>query len=197
MYDGLRGVLLICALFVVASGYTQGKKYPYVQDGKIIVCREGNDGVKLSLIHPNWTSTSIPEHNELSNEYNRFAAKFEVANSDAKGKDGSSTKMTWYEASGTYDFTCNYLKYSACANYSQDSGGKDKGSWRLPTIRELKLIYALQYELTVGSFSSYWSATAPSHHTKTIWYVSFDNGKEDCNWDKAYGGLHVRCVRDL
>ena len=178
MHDVFRGMLLLCTLFVCTSGYAQSKKYPYVQDGKIIVCREGNDGVKSLLIHPNWTVT--PAHDEKSGEYNRFAARFEVAS-----KDAVVTGVVWDDA------------VSVCAGYSQDSGGKDKGSWRLPTIRELKLIYALQYELTVGSFSSYWSATAPSHHTKTIWYVSFDNGKEDCNWDKAYGGLHVRCVRDL
>jgi hypothetical protein len=57
MHDVFRGMLLLCTLFVCTSGYAQSKKYPYVQDGKIIVCREGNDGVKSLLIHPNWTVT--------------------------------------------------------------------------------------------------------------------------------------------
>lgn len=83
----LRGWLFAALLMTASAGHAQEKQYPYLQDGKIIVCREGADGVKSSLIHPNWNST--PSHNELDAANNRFAAKFEVAASDVnKGQIG-------------------------------------------------------------------------------------------------------------
>ena len=197
MHDVFWGVLLICALFVVTSGHAQSKKYPYVQDGRTIVCREGNNGVKSSLIHPNWTTT--PEHDESSSEYNLLAKRFEVASWDAR-KGDNSTSMTWYEACGVYDEKYNSNAYSACANYSQE-GSSDKGLWRLPTIRELRLIYALRNELDVHFYISndlsYWSATGGSFLSlESVYSVAFYNGRQQV-WDKSYDSVYVRCVRDL
>ena len=44
----LRGWLFAALLMTASAGHAQKKQYPYLQDGKIIVCREGAD---LSLIH--------------------------------------------------------------------------------------------------------------------------------------------------
>jgi len=175
MHDVFRGMLLLCTLFVCTSGYAQSKKYPYVQDGKIIVCREGNDGVKSLLIHPNWTVT--PAHDEKSGEYNRFAARFEVAS-----KDAVVTGVVWDDA------------VSVCAGYSQDSGGKDKGSWRLPTIRELRLIYALRNELILDFLARYWSATEINNVSVSAWHVDFSTGRSGATKNLD---CYVRCVRDL
>ena len=188
----LKTAVVSALMLTATAGYAQKKRYPYVQDGNIIVCREGNDGVKALLIHSNWATT--PTHNELDTTNNRFAAKFEVATSDAVGKNGSSATMTWYEASGTTDATYNPDGYSACASYSQDG----KTGWRLPTIRELRLIYALRSELTsanLPSSSFYWSATGYSSYSLNAWNASFTGGRTGSNIKS--NGYPVRCVRDL
>ena len=188
----LKTAVVSALMLTATAGYAQKKRYPYVQDGNIIVCREGNDGVKALLIHSNWATT--PTHNEKDTTNNRFAAKFEVATSNAVGEDGSSETMTWFEASGTTDATSNPDGYSACDRYSQD----DKTGWRLPTIRELRLIYALRSELTSANLPSsyrYWSATEDYSTSKYAWSVDFtgDGAYRDLKGDNH----RVRCVRDL
>ena len=193
MHNMLKTAVVTALVLSATAGYAQKKRYPYVQDGKIIVCREGNDGVKALLIHSNWATT--PTHNELDATNNRFAAKFEVATSDAVGKDGSSATMKWYEASGTTHATDNPDGYSACARYSQD----DKTGWRLPTIRELRLIYALRSELTSANLPSsngYLSATDGRSNSDYAWVVYFSGGGSNAGANKS-SNYRVRCVRDL
>lgn len=70
--------------------------------------------------------------------------------------------------------------------------------WRLPTIRELKVIsdMSAQGKLTALNLPavSYWSATARSTGT-TVWYVNFSsNNAGNASFFDCY---YVRCVRDL
>ena len=167
MHNMLKTAVVSALMLTATAGYAQKKRYPYVQDGKIIVCREGNDGVKALLIHSNWATT--PTHNELDATNNRFAAKFEVATSDA------STSATWITA------------VTACPS-----------GWRLPTIRELRLIYALRSELTSANLPSsndYWSATEYSSGSNDAWLMLFTDGSTS-NGNKS-SNSRVRCVRDL
>ena len=99
-------VLLSVFLLTVVSGYAQQKRYPYVQDGKIVVCREGTDGIISTLIHPKWTTT--PSHTETDAANNRLAAKFEVAAKDI-AVTGSAT-FTLQESVGIY----NGRRFSRC-----------------------------------------------------------------------------------
>lgn len=165
----LRGWLFAAFLMTVSAGYAQRIQYPYLQDGKIIVCREGTDGVKSGLIHPNWNST--PSHNELDATNNRFAAKFEVAVSDV-------------DASAKWDDAVNLCP----------------SGWRLPTIRELRLIYVYRNELGTFDMSApsavYWSATESSSDSSNAWYVVFDSGETSCKYPKIVNS-RVRCIRDL
>lgn len=165
----LRGWLFAALLMTASAGHAQEKQYPYLQDGKIIVCREGTDGVKSSLIHPNWNST--PSHNELDATNNRFAAKFEVATSDV------NTSVQWADA------------VDLCPS-----------GWRLPTIRELRLIYAFRYELGTFDMSAmstvYWSATESGSDSSYAWYVVFGSGNTGCKYSKT-SNYRVRCIRDL
>lgn len=99
------------------------------------------------------------------------------------GVTQTSNKYTWDNA------------LLACAAYSQ--AGTSAGQWRLPTIKELGLIYSKKSQLTgVGSFASngYWSATETSGRS-SAWHVNFYDGH-------TYGGgtgypNDVRCVRDI
>ena len=175
------------------------KQSPYVQDGTIIVCREGEDGLKSSLIHEKWTVT--PPHSEQDVENKCFAAKFEVASALAVAKDGKSSEMTWYEAAGEYDATYNPDNYAACASYSQTSD--DAGQWRLPTLQELRLIYALNDELTNASNYSrqrFWSATSEYGDNTRIWSEGFLNDYQSGSCIYLYSKeivYKVLCIRDL
>ena len=169
-----------------------GRKY---QDGTIIVCREGEDGVKPSLIHEKWTVT--PPHDEQDAENKRFAAKFEVASALAVAKDGKSSNMTWYEAAGEYDATYNPDNYAACASYSQTSD--DAGQWRLPTLQELRLIYALNDELINAPNKQFWSATSEYGDNTRIWSELFATEYQysSTDLDSKVSTISVLCIRDL
>ena len=120
-----------------------------------------------------------------------------VAKADAKGKGGSATSITWYEASGTTHATYNPNGYSACAQYSEASDQSDKGTWRLPTVRELRLIYDMKAELAVVIPNlSYLSVTEYSIMTNIVYYVSFTNGYCGVT-GMSMKTYRVRCVRDL
>ena len=186
--------VLTAALLCVSTGYAQRQRYPYVQDGKIVVCREGNDGVKASLIHPRWIQTPI--HNEADRENNRFGAKFQVASANAVDKDGNEI-MYWDQASGYVQPERNPTGYVACANYTEASD--DKGTWRLPTVRELRLIYALRDELTAAKLptnNNHWCATRHAADNWTAIAVHFLNGQIYKAGPNAWS-FAVRCVRDL
>lgn len=174
MHNALQTAVLSVLLLTVTAGYAQTKQYPYVQYGKIIVCREGSDGVKSTLIHPNWTTT--PSHNELDGTNNRFAAKFEV------GGHLSTSALTWTAA------------VSACASYVQNGNM----GWRVPTVRELRLIFACRNELTSCNIYAdviSWSATWDSTNGNLAWGVHLESGHVFSN-DKTTT-YRVCCVRDL
>ena len=95
---------------------------------------------------------------------------------------------------GTTDWANAYIQ---CKNYNGDGGSA--GQWRLPTQRELTMIWILHPQLIgKGSFTAftatnYWSS---SEDTATdAWYVSFSNGT--VSWPAKTSVYKVRCVRDL
>ncbi len=153
-------------------------------------------------LHKPWTVT--PAHEEAAwdanvSGYNTVGEKFRVATSNAKGKDGSSQTMTWFEASGTTDATYNPDGYSACAQYSEAADQSDKGSWRLPTIRELKLIYDFRFKFTNNfPLLSYfnWSATKDNRSNSTVWLIDFSS-YDDVTASSKSSTYVVRCIRDL
>ena len=167
MHNVLKAAVFSAMLLTVAAGYAQTKRYPYVQDGKIIVCREGTNGVKSSLIHANWTST--PSHNEKG-AANCFAAKFQVADSETSSTLGTTAA-------------------SSCPS-----------GWRLPTVRELSLMYALRDELTaVGQFGDggHWSATNVSDQNGYLFCIDFTTGEIRRLYPFQTLTLRARCIRDL
>ena len=176
--------------------------YPYGINGNTIVVVDvyGNADPVLYPTHEPWTVT--PSHAEKTGNandsgLNTCSQKFMVAKADAKGKGGSATSITWYEASGTTHATYNPNGYSACAQYSEASDQSDKGTWRLPTVRELRLIYDMKAELAVVIPNlNYLSVTEYSMMTKIVYYVSFTNGYCGVT-GMSMKTYRVRCVRDL
>jgi len=77
----------------------------------------------------------------------------------------------------------------------------DGGGWRLPTLRELILMWVLKPELEkTGNFSFsasyYWCATEPSTYPENSWYVNFSSGRTS-SYYKVDNSSRARCVRDL
>lgn len=95
---------------------------------------------------------------------------------------------------GTTDWT---TAYNQCKSYNGEGGGA--GQWRLPTQRELMMIWILHPQLIgKGSFTAfdaygYWSATESS--ATNAWGVYFGSGSV-FSYNKT-DSYFVRCVRDL
>ena len=166
-------------------GAGENDAYPYTIDGNTVVLRDqfGSADPTVYPLHEIWTET--PEHEEsvwngTATGKNTYAERFEVARQDVGKMSHSGAK-------------------AACAAYSQASGVA--GSWRLPTMRELKLIYDLRGGMTnVKAFTDnevYWSATGTGENSAYLWSLNLKNGGLP---DKSYPNeslLSVRCVRDL
>ena len=182
-----------------------GQKYPYVKDENIIISRENGRGVKEEYIRTegDW-SEGVPHHTEQDKENSVFT-KLEIA---PRATDPAYTDRQTWEKAAEY-----------CKNLEVD-GKKD---WRMPTQRELMLMYLLNKEL--GSkyqlLSStddhinpdpnsdeyhvfYWSATQDNtveSSKNTVWSVCFCTDKASLTgktegYDKEKVN-YVRCVRDV
>lgn len=191
-----KQIVWLAVLLLSAGGATDGfaqsgVKYPYVtSEGStsgttsVIVSRDSNGGVKTSCIHANWKASTMPAHKE-NEAANAVSARFEVASADLSGE------KSWGDAK------------SGCASYTQT--GTSAGDWRLPTQREIMLIYVMRKQQ--GFLSSswttllYWSGTDTIDDTTTAtgrskwWYVGFHSGHVTNYFDSALN--QVRCVRDF
>lgn len=146
----------------------------------------------------------------------RFAISPKVIGSNGATTGTTVTSMTWYDASGypkVGDGTTTTAESfensvdGACKKYGGVRLG-EKGKWRLPSIMELNLIYALsRYNLKKGiapivgdvdfdSFGSgyYWSATESI--ASSARFMDFSNGGVN-NFNKSTSISWVRCIRDL
>lgn len=116
-------------------------------------------------------------------------------------------RMSWDEAAG-WDLVANDNDASSvptavadtgCSIYTEGDG--DIGSWRLPTQRELILIYQMSLELeAIDGFSTfasnkYWSSSE-SYNNSNSWYVILHSGAINDDGNKS-DGYSVRCIRDL
>lgn len=135
----------------------------------------------------------------------KVSPKFAVSKSDitlAGGEQAGAT-MNWAQAAGWHTDANTTgadvaLAATGCAQYAPT--GSVKGEWRLPTQRELMLIWVLKRELEkISGFQTFyaytlWSATENS--SDASWYVSFTTGGTYYVGFKTYSN-RVRCVRDL
>ena len=134
----------------------------------------------------------------------KVSSKFAVAPADL------SAKMSWAAAAGWAVAANGDLSgdtpTAATGCYAYQGNTDDLGDWRLPTHRELKIIYSHKGQLmktaessfgstgfVAFSSASYWSST--EYNSNASWYVNFSNG--NVNTDYKSAGYSVRCVRDL
>ena len=113
--------------------------------------------------------------------------KLEIAPQDMAGSDGSpalaatGTTMRWVSA------------FNRCRNLPYDGGG-----WRLPTQRELQMMWIFKQGIenfgsVFNSTNYYWCATEAI--SVDAWYVSFGNGVTSGNVKTT--NTRVRCVREV
>lgn len=182
-------------------------KYPYVQGGKgnsnIIVSRDASGGVKADYVRTTpWTVT--PQHDERDPN-NIVAAKFEVAPLPTEG--AQRIRRDWKSA----------------VDYCNDLTANGHNDWRMPTQRELMLMFVMNDQLKdpllekaeiIGSVGEnevkqhafYWSATEDRSQetleTQTGWSVCFcrDNPDDPTGKTEGYNKAatnYIRCVRDV
>ena len=162
-------------------------KYPYVaKDGFTIVTRDEMGGVPenalMTSVQKEWlnnTNTSTTPYNELS-VYNKAPSQLKVAKTDIALK-------TWSDA------------YKAC-KYEYFETDAPVGSWRLPTQRELMLIYTLNEKLLAPldavTTYSYWAGPENSSDNQFACYLIFSKGI--CGVRTAKMSTQFsRCVRDV
>lgn len=128
--------------------WKQKPTYPYVETGtNIIVSRDENGGVKEEHIRMtstttvdgrawNWNTQGTPTHTD-QDEANIVAARFEVA--PVAVTQTFKDRKNWNEA------------VRSCEDLNNNSTNADpKKGWRLPTQRELMLMYYLNDNLADG-----------------------------------------------
>ena len=214
--------MILMALFcAVATGSLAQKVYrgnssgTYVKTGDyhIIDCAGMPAG---ALAVPSSTAGRVERHIQSDTPNAKVSPKFAVSKQNIKNDGehgGTSTtsgvnRVSWAVAAG-WDATAttgaNYIlgpnatANTGCSQYQGPIGG-EKGLWRLPTQRELQLIWIMHEGLKKsGDFTSfysgyYWSATEGTT-TNSAWAVYFNNGvTNSTNKTNTY---YVRCVRDL
>ena len=214
LYFRMQGVRVTCtpqewvAVNVMLDdvGSHNANSYPYILNGNTIVVKDNYGPAVASYpTHDPWAQT--PAHEESawdSNEsgYNTVGKSFRIAKANAVGKDGSSAGVTWYEATGTQDATYNPAGYSACSEYSETDDQSDKGTWRVPTVRELKLMYekgtSLSMTIRPAYSGYYWSATdkAGTAGAAALAVYYQQSGVVSTSGKGAVTNYKVRCIRD-
>lgn len=173
-----------CVRDYVLGIVPEGPKYPYLLSPNIIVVQDEQgqaDADRYPLHEAVWPVT--PAHTEAAwnanvSLKNTVGKKFKVASTDA-----TQDAVMWTDAA------------NACLYYNTPDGSK--GQWRLPTVRELHLIYEIQAGAPANMpyKGEYWSATGHSTEKTSAWKVNFgDNGAASASPQTAKA--RVCCVRD-
>lgn len=176
---------------------------PYVETGSRII---NNSGYASSILRSANVARPVPMNSQNSTINNQLSPRFQVAKSDCllNGSTGAAI-MTWAQANGWT--TASDASGSAgvvaspatgCNAYSET--GFPAGAWRLPTQREMYIIFFMRKELVAGqdsytkmSAASYWTA---SNLGSTLgWYGI--TGNSTVGFGGKTSTFAVRCIRDL
>ena len=187
--------LCLLGLFLLGNWNVDAQtaiRYPYVIEGtNIIVSRDNNGGVKESSLRQE-TLTETPNHIHSDVIINRVYSRIQVARS----RSDDAEAMPWSEAA---DY---------CRNLQEDG----YTNWRVPTQRELMLIYVMNDQLADGLYRSrpnppeqdlsvfYWSATHDDSGQVWMLGLSANNPENEGVVEPCSDTLrlnYVRCVRDV
>lgn len=145
----------------------------------------------------------------------KISPKFAVApnNIDVNGNGiaTQSTTISWAEAAGwntgadTNNDATATTANTGCYMYKGPAGTDPLGTWRLPTQRELALVWVLneriaELGMTLISGTYHWTATESSYTVNSVsgaMMVRFDGGTVETQMKPDNAARRVRCVRDL
>lgn len=179
-----------------------GVRYPYVENGKIIVSRDAAGGVNASglLTQADKNALSTGNLYYTASACNKPSAKFEVYATDV-----STEQKPWYELSGRKMYNLTDSPSGTGADKSICPAG-----WRMPTQRELQLIWIFKRQLTGvtplkegDSYSrSYGCGTLavkpPSGGEYNFWTISLGTNEDGYMSSRGVTtGSFLRCVRDV
>lgn len=179
----------------------QLKNSPYVETLTGII---NNTGFKSTSLRSTPVTKPTPVHLSTDALNRSVAPRFVVAKTDCIVVLNSL--FTWAAACG-WTTTSNTSSSgniaspaTGCHAYSEVGAGA--GTWRLPTQRELMIIYLMRKELLISlagfvdfvtDGTPYWSSS--SNSTVEAWSMSFSDG---VMYNRAKTSTYkVRCIRDL
>lgn len=177
----------------------------YTYENNIFTLAYYEDGCKRAP-----QSTHLPAH-DVQSSINQPAYQFEVAKERC-----NSTNTTGIDADSGLTLTANGALngYSAtawkeacdnnyiCGRYSQETGGADLGSWRVPNQKEMVMMRRQGLLTGNNNADGYFSCTQ-EHFTKTgnteekRFFMFFPNRGTINSGLESGGSYHVRCVRDV
>ena len=162
-------------------------EYPYVSGGNTLVFKDmwGAADPALYPMHEPWTVTpgaTEAKWNDNSSGKNTVGATFKVSKQNlvVNGKE-------------TFMYTEGK---NACRDYFEEDEEKEKGTWRLPTIRELKAIADLRQFIKGLYNTSDVYRTANWYASQWMWNVDLNTGKAASNTLESTK-IYVLCVRDV
>lgn len=174
------------------------KNSPYVETGSNII---NNSQFNSGSLQQTPVGYPTPIHLNTDALNKTVSPRFQVAQSDCRvsGATGS-TLMTWLQAcswttASTSSNATGVIASPATGCHAYSEGAYGPGTWRVPNMRELEVIFLLRAELAypLNAFQ-YWTATA----SPTAIYAYFLNKPNYTNGvDTKTAGYYVRCVHDL
>lgn len=162
-------------------------------------------------------TTTAGANNKVSSRF--LVGHCQIEDDGRPDRNSSGTAywaIEWYTAAGLERAAGNNLNPSSttasaatgCAMYKGPSGTDPEGTWRLPTQRELMLIWTLLPRIEAlglstwvpfrtGSYAYYWSATEIGNNE--AYEVDFKTGRTGSGQKvlEPYGMYVARCVRDV
>ncbi|WP_455640166.1 Lcl domain-containing protein [Parabacteroides sp.] len=172
------------------------KKYPYLgEDKRTIISKDASGGIDDKALLADDEITYLLEKDITTSEYsytqnssyNHVSPKFKVATT------GPNTQKTY-----AWNTAYNY-----CKNYTEESGENpgDKGKWRLPTQRELMLMYVMKSNtnslITLSSNDHTWSGTHDEDSDKNACSMNSGGFMTTRSITGDAETFSVRCVRDI
>lgn len=197
-------IILVFLLTCFASDMV-AQNSPYVE---LLTGYVNNTGFKSTSLRSTAISRPVPVHTPTDAINATVSPKFVVALADcAHSFLNLNTMLTWAEASG-WTTAANTSAapgviaspVTGCQFYSQL--GAPAGTWRLPTQREMMIIYLVRKEFLLNlagvvdlllDGSVYWTST--SNSATDAWVMDFATGVVS-NRAKV-NTARVRCVRDI
>ncbi len=201
-------ILLITLLYAF---YASAQKVYKYDDGSIVLLltKEAGMPYEASTVESKteWIGTRTPSQ-----------SAFLSANADECKSAGEINKRVFNKLevaprdlniNGSLDAPSSVMSWNSALNGCRDLTYNNKTDWRLPTQKELMLIYILhpiihsfydgtdtyeEFNLTAGSdMSAYWALT--EFDGKGSWRIFFYEGS--CYYSPKNSGFSVRCVREI